>query len=103
MKLVKFTPVKSESQLAGFATIELEAVGLRFIDMPVFGSGRHGPWVGLPQKPALGADKRPLTGSDGKPLYDPCAAWTDRKFADSFSRQAIGLIRQKYPNALPPE
>jgi len=103
MKLVKFIPVKSDSQLVGFATIELEVIGLRLIDMPVFGSGRYGPWVGLPAKPATGADKKPMLGSDGKQLYDPCAAWTDRKFSDSFNRQAIELIRAKYPNALPSE
>ncbi len=104
MKLVKFKPVKSDSQLVGFVNVELETVGLRLIDMTVFRSGKYGPWVGLPSKPVLDQETgRVRTNYDGKKLYDPCAEWVDRKYSDAFTKQVIALIREKYPEVLPPE
>ena len=99
MRIVACRPI-NKNGLACLVSVEFK-IGLRLLDLPVFSTGRDGPWVGLPRRPSLDRDRQQRIGADGKPAYEPVAEWKDRETADAFGRELLALLRAQHPDALP--
>lgn len=98
LKVWKWTPVR-RGALAGFASVEL-SIGLRLFDLPVFSSGKSGPWVGLPRRPQLDRERRQRIDINGNPEFELVAEWRDRATSEAFSRAVLAELLAKFPDAL---
>ena len=98
MQVLKRQPMHRGS-LAGFVSIEL-GVGLLLHNLPVFASGKNGPWVGLPRRPRFDRERRQKLDINGQPEFETICEWRNRRIADAFSRAVLIELVRKHPGAL---
>ena len=98
LRLVDWRPVR-KGRLFGFATVELEPIGLRMAEIPVL-TGEGGPWACVPAKPRLDADRRQARELDGSPRFDRFLTWSTKRRENDFSAAVVALVRRRHPQDL---
>ena len=98
LRLVSWKPLLRGS-LRGFATVEISAIGLRIIDVPVL-TGSNGPWATLPSKPELDSEGRRKHDINGKPTWAPVIEWKSRALREGFSEAVVAAVRRAHPGDL---
>jgi hypothetical protein len=98
LRLVDWRAVR-KGKLYGFATVELEPVGLRVHEIPVLMSQR-GPWACVPTKPRVDANGQQMRDVDGSPRYDRVMSWATKRRESDFSEAIVNLVRRKHSQDL---
>ena len=101
MKLVGWKPL-TKGTLRGFLDLELMVENghpLTVLECPVH-LGENEPWVGFPGKAQVDRAGNLRRKSNGKIDYTAVLKWGDAATRDAFSRAAIQLLLNRYPDAL---
>lgn len=88
------------NSLRGFATVEIQALGLVVSDVPVHVSDGRA-WAVLPSKPVMGSDGVALRDrNSGKVRYVSILSWRDKAIADRFSAAVVAAVEAAHPGAV---
>jgi hypothetical protein len=99
LRLVDWRRV-TKGRLFGFATIELQPVGLLVHEIPVLKSRNGEPWACVPTKPRIDGAGRQQRDVDGSPRYDRVLSWSTKRRETDFSAAIVQLVRRKHPEDL---
>jgi hypothetical protein len=89
-----------KGRLYGFASIEVQPIGLQVHEIPVLMGKSSGPWACVPTKPRLDANGVQQRDVDGSPRYDRVLSWSTRRRENDFSAAVVALVRKKHPQDL---
>jgi hypothetical protein len=95
MRLISWKPLIKNS-LRGFSTVELP-IGLKLVDCPVLVSN-GATWASLPSKPVL--VRRQARQAGRETATQRRHEWRSHDLADRFRQAIVGLVRERYPEAL---
>jgi hypothetical protein len=98
LRLIDWRRVR-KGRLFGFASVELQPLGLQVREIPVL-SGERGPWACVPTKPRLDANGQQQRDVDGQPRYDRVLSWSTRRRESDFSAAVVALVRRRHPQDL---
>jgi hypothetical protein len=99
LRLIDWRPLR-KGRLYGFATIEVQPIGLQVHEIPVLMGAKNGPWACVPTKPRIDAKGQQMRDVDGSPRYDRIMSWSTKRRESDFSAAVVNLVRRRHPQDL---